>query len=165
MRIFLFSCLAAAGLAVALPAAAARRAPSSATVTIVIPAFPAASITAAVKKAMKDMPGFRFRVVQPSNAADTPKAPPGVLKFAPGEINVSTSAQIGKIISLYPATLPKDRKGQLIVVKISGMSPAQSVVQPDSKAFTLHTGERIVLVRSRYGWARVLPYNGPKLSH
>ncbi|MGH8160798.1 MAG: hypothetical protein ACRESR_01345 [Gammaproteobacteria bacterium] len=177
MRYILFCCVAVAGLAATLPAVAATHTPSSATVTIVIPAFPAASVAAAIKKAMGHMPNFR--IVKPGETM-TSKAPPGVLKFAAGEVNRTTTAEIGNVASLYPAKLPDGRKGHLVLVVITTTFTANpfssasssphaqliSVVQPDTSAFRLHQGERVVLVRSTVnGWARVLPYNGPNLSH
>lgn len=145
-------------------------APASASITIVVPAFPAGSISAAIHAATKNLPQIEIierRGEQRAPEAQTKGAPPGVLKFAPGEVNRSTTAVVGWVVSVYRATLPDGGDGYLIAVRLPNApgGTAVSVVQPDSPAFSLRRGERVLLVRSSVnGWARVLPYNGPKLS-
>lgn len=90
-------------------------------------------------------------------------APPGVLKFAASEINRQMASTVGRIAAIYPATLPDGRKGNLILVQFPQDRYLTGIAQPDTPAFTLHQGERVVLVRSNTNdWMRVLPYNGPE---
>lgn len=97
-----------------------------------------------------------------SNQAD---APPGVLKFDAHEVNRQMRAFIGKIASLYTATLPSGAKGHLILIILPQNSSPIAVVQPDTNAFTLHKGERVIMMRSpENAWMRVLPYDGPQPS-
>lgn len=95
-----------------------------------------------------------------TNPAD---APPGVLKFAATEINREMTSTIGRVAAIYPATLPDGRKGKLILVQFPKYRDLTGIAQPDTTAFTLHQGERVVMVRSNTNtWTRVLPYNGPE---
>ncbi|MGH8274509.1 MAG: hypothetical protein ACRES9_09725 [Gammaproteobacteria bacterium] len=160
MRAFLLFCLVATGIAATVPTAAATMAADSASTAIIIPTPPTATTIAAFKEIVKKLQKLKMLEAQGDESV---KAPPGVLKFAAGETNRQTSARIGRIVTLYAAKPPKGRKGHLIVVSFPNTFPATSVVQADSRAFTLHPGEQVVVVRSpMYGWSRVLPYNGPK---
>lgn len=162
MRSFLLCCAAAVGLAPALPAAAATKAPAAATIVITIPAPPSSSVIAAVRKAMKNVPDISMIVTGNRSASSKPL--PGVLNFAPGEVNQQMSAYVGRVVAIYPASLADGRKGHLIVLEFANNAgSASAVVQPDTGAFTLHEGERVIVVRSG-ARMRVLPYKGPKLS-
>jgi hypothetical protein len=172
MRSFLIFCAAAAALAMAAPALAATKAPASGTTIVIkIPAMPSATSARALKKAMKGLSNFSVHVSGQHND-NVGNAPPGVLRFSQAEVNRSTNAEVGKVVSLYPARLSNGQKGHLILMAFGYTNNTfgihrhphlTSVVQPDSNAFSLHRGEQVVLVRSTVnGWARVLPYKGPK---
>ena len=92
------------------------------------------------------------------------KSPPGALRFATREVDTQMQVFPGTVAKIYPAALPGGRKGHLIVVRLVHNAPS-AYAQPDSKRFKLHRGESVIVVFSRRGWARVLPYNGPKLGN
>lgn len=97
-----------------------------------------------------------------SNQADSP---PGVLSFDAHEIDRQMSGYIGTIADIYAATLPSGVKGHLVLVMVPDFHYPIGVVQPDDGRFTLHKGERVVVLRSpENAWMRVLPYNGPESS-
>ena len=92
------------------------------------------------------------------------KSPPGALRFAANEVDTQMQVFPGTVAKIYPAALPGVGKGHLIVVRLTHNGPS-AYAQPDSKRFKLRKGESVIVVFSRRGWARVLPYNGPKLGN
>lgn len=97
-----------------------------------------------------------------SNQADSP---PGVLTFDAHEVNRQMGAYTGSIAGIYRARLPSGGEGHLILVIVPQSSNPIGVVQPDTADFSLHKGERVIVLRSpENAWMRVLPYNGPQPS-
>src|SRR5699024_5848602 len=116
---------------------------------------PAAVTSGSDSSASPKDSGNPFRVVNRRNTV------PGVLKFSRHGTYRAERARTGRIMALYPVTLDNGVAGHLIVVDLNwkkyiNSTGLYSVAQPDVDAFTLHKGERIVLV-GRGGKNRVLP--------